>query len=81
MSYWTRVGTIISQGINALLFGGHPDMSLSTRALLQRQHWFWYWVYVIAEAVFDEGHCERSLESDLRFAADLEKLASGEMKL
>ena len=67
-----RAGTALSQLINAAVFGGHPNVSLSTRAWHdQHKSRFWFAVRVAADWLFGEGHCERSCEEDLVFAHDV----------
>lgn len=75
LGYLTRVGTVISQAINALVCNGHPDMSLSTRAYLERDTSAWWLrVYWIAEILFGAGHCRDSFESDVQFANDIKQI-------
>jgi hypothetical protein len=64
-----KFGTLMSQSVNALLLGGHPDMSLSTRAELEKDSSrFWALIYRNAERLFGEGHCRDSLMSDIDMA-------------
>ena len=68
-SWRIKFGTLFSQSINALVLGGHPDMSLSTRAYFERDSSpFWGRVYRTAEGLFGAGHCYDSFESDLEMA-------------
>jgi hypothetical protein len=64
-----KFGTLLSQSVNALLLGGHPDMSLSTRAYLEKDNSrFWAFIHRAAERLFGEGHCYESFMSDLEMA-------------
>lgn len=74
MSYLTRIGTVLSQAANALVFNGHPDMSLSSRAYLEQDHWFWGLVRSIADTLFGAEHCKDSWASDVRYANDINHL-------
>ena len=67
-----RTGTALSQVINAMIFGGHPNVSLSTRAFYdQHKSRFWMLVRIMADAIFGQGHCEQSREEDRAFARDI----------
>jgi hypothetical protein len=70
---WTvKAGTLISQAINALIIGGHPDMSLSTRAYLEADHsQFWRFVFRAANRLFGPAHCFESWQSDMEYAHDI----------
>ena len=71
-SWRVRTGTALSQLINAAIFGGHPNVSISTRAFYdQHKSRFWLSVRVVADWLFGEGHCEQSCEEDMQFAHDL----------
>ena len=67
-----RTGTALSQLINAALFGGHPNVSISTRAFYdQHKSRFWMMVRIMADAIFGEHHCEMSREEDIIFAREV----------
>jgi hypothetical protein len=67
-----KAGTLLSQSINALILGGHPDMSLSTRAYLESDHSsFWRFVFRAANRLFGTTHCFDSWQSDLEYARDI----------
>jgi hypothetical protein len=68
MNDWrSRVGSAISQLVNAALPGGHEDESLSARAHYE-QHTsrFWAAVRVASDTLFfrQPDHCAKSAESD-----------------
>ena len=67
-----RTGAALSQLINAALFGGHMNETLSARAD-REQHTskFWRAMRVIADALFGDGHCHDSREEDIIFACDI----------
>lgn len=80
MSYIAKAGTVLSQAANALVFNGHPDMSLSTRAYLEREQSEWWWaVYSWAEALFGAGHCEGSWEADCRYADNIKQIQNAQI--
>jgi hypothetical protein len=67
-----RTGTALSQLINAALFGGHPNVSLSTRAWHEHKtSRFWSFIRIMADAIFGQGHCEASREEDIIFAREV----------
>jgi hypothetical protein len=67
-----RTGTALSQLINAALFAGHPNVSLSTRAFYdQDKSRFWKLIRITADAIFGQYHCEVSCEEDIIFARDV----------
>jgi hypothetical protein len=67
-----RTGTAFSQLINAALFNGHPNQSISTRAFYdQHKSRFWSFIRIMADAIFGENHCEMSCEEDIIFAREV----------
>jgi len=71
-SWRVRTGTAFSQLINAAVFGGHPNVSISTRAFYdQDKSRFWMMVRIIADAIFGQYHCEMSREEDIIFAREV----------
>jgi len=72
MNWLTKFGTLISQTVNALLFGGHPDESLSARAFHeQHSSRFWAFVFMAANGIFGANHCYEAARSDLDYAEDV----------
>lgn len=66
-----RLGTILSQFVHTLI-GGHPDLSLSSAAHVNRRDSAaWERVARIADRIFGAGHCEESFEADCQFAVDI----------
>jgi hypothetical protein len=71
MSWLTKLGTLISQTINALIFQGHPDESLSARSFHEREtSRFWAFIYSAANWIFGADHCYQAALSDKQFAED-----------
>ena len=71
-SWRVRTGTALSQLINAAFFGGHPNVSLSTRAWHEHKtSRFWNLIKIMADAIFGQYHCEISCEEDIIFARDV----------
>lgn len=70
---WTvKAGTLLSQSINALILGGHPDQSLSSRALTEQESSpRWRWVRVTADRLLGEHHCRDAYEADVQFGRDV----------
>jgi hypothetical protein len=67
-----KAGTLLSQAVNALLCGGHPDQSLSARAYAeQHDSPGWRRVAQLADRIFGAGHCQAAYESDILFALDI----------
>lgn len=65
MSYFKRLGAVLSHLINVLLFNGNPNESVSARAWREERHG---WVNAI-EKVLKTGHCRRAHESDVDWAS------------
>ena len=70
MSYVTRVGAWLSQGLNCIFFNGSPDQTISARAYLNRNNKYWYLAYLGINALFfwQENHCKESHQADINFA-------------
>ena len=65
MNWLTKFGTLISQTINALIFQGHPDESLSARAFHEHSDSrFWAFIYRAANLIFGADHCYQAALSD-----------------
>lgn len=69
----SRIGTILSQLTNVLLFNGHPDETISGRAYRMgviAGNPVWLRRMQIIDALFfwEEEHCRASHEEDLIFA-------------
>ena len=58
----------MSQLLNAALFGGHPNESISGRAYRERRPWE-RWINRMLW--FDPDHCRVSYENDVRYAGQL----------
>jgi len=72
MNWLTKFGTLLSQTINALIFGGHPDESLSARSFHEHAHSsFWAFIYTAANWIFGANHCYEAARSDLNFAEEI----------
>lgn len=76
LGYLTRVGAWISQGINCVCLGGHPDQTVSARAWLNRGSAGWRSAYRVINGVFfwQADHCRASHASDVEFAERIAKL-------
>lgn len=70
--YLSRIGTIISQTLNVILFNGDPDESISARAYRRTQEGSVKWARVVrvidAIFFFEPGHCRRAYQTDLSHA-------------
>lgn len=67
-----RTGTALSQLINAAVFAGHPNMSMSHRAWREHEtSHFWSMIRVLADWLYGPGHCSGSVEEDRRYAIDI----------
>ena len=67
-----RTGAAFSQLINAAVFAGHMNETLSARAdREQSTSRFWNLIRIIADAIFGRGHCKQSRDEDYQFANDL----------
>lgn len=62
-----------SQGLNAVLLGGNPNMTVSARCWVNRERAGWAWGYRVINRFFfwQVDHCKRSYEDDLRFARSI----------
>ena len=68
---WTvKAGTLLSQAVNALIFGGHPDQALSSRAHVETTR-FWRFIRWAADWLFGQGHCQKAYEADVKFGYDI----------
>lgn len=63
----------ISQGLNAVLLAGNPNMTVSARCYVNRERAGWALAYrVINRAFFwQSDHCRQSYEDDLQFARSI----------
>ena len=72
MKWLHKLGTLVSQTINALIFQGHPDESLSARSYHERENSrFWVFIYRAANLIFGADHCYEAALSDREFAEDV----------
>ena len=68
---WTvKAGTLLSQAVNALVCGGHPDQTLSSRAWTDNSP-FWLRIRKVANRLFGAKHCKESYEADVQFGYDI----------
>lgn len=69
MNWLAKLGTLLSQTLNVLLFNGHPDESLSARAYHEYANSrLWRFIYHAANWIFGDEHCHEAARSDLEFA-------------
>lgn len=79
LSYGLRVGDGLSQLANVtIFFGDNPNESVSGRCYRQKRKWFWGKMLLVIDwclSPFEEDHCKKSHEADVKRAADLLKSA------
>lgn len=63
-----RIGDATSQLVNALLFDGHPNESISGRAWREQRPWR---IWIDRLLWFDADHCRISYENDLKYARQI----------
>jgi hypothetical protein len=70
LNYFINIGEIISQAGNAIFLAGNPNMTISARCYLARNHPKWGWCYKVVNKIFfwQEDHCRSSWVSDIVFA-------------
>ena len=74
-SWRVKAGTLLSQSINALLLGGHPDQAISSRAYIEQDRSeAWRWVRIQADRLFGENHCRDAYGADVRFGEDVAEI-------
>lgn len=68
MNRLIRAGDALSQLLNVVLLGGHPNESLSGRAWRTQSVW-----YKVIDVLFlwDTDHCRVSHENDVAYAKEL----------
>ena len=68
MEYLMNILAAISQLFNALI-GGDPNLTVSARCYLSREHWFWGALRKLLNWVFwrEEDHCYKSWRADVAF--------------
>lgn len=66
--YLTRIGDALSQLLNAALFGGHPNESISGLAWRENRPWR---PWIDRLLWFDKDHCRNAYENDLAYARRL----------
>ena len=74
-SWRVKAGTLLSQAVNALILGGHPDQTCSSRAWTdQHKSARWAWIRIQADRLFGENHCRYAYEADVKFGADINEM-------
>lgn len=77
--YFIRFGDALSQLFNvAIFFSENPNESVSGRCYRQKRKWFWGKMLLVIDwcaSPFEEDHCKKSHEADVKRAADLLKSA------
>lgn len=68
-NYWARVGTIISQALNVILFNGHPDESLSARAYRSKNQTLIRFIDTVF--FWEPNHCFNAFVTDVDRAQEL----------
>lgn len=71
MTDWLlRIAAWLSQGINCVLLGGSPDMTVSSRCHYNRHKRGWNAARLTINTIFffQEDHCRTSYQSDVAFA-------------
>lgn len=68
-SYIQRIGTIISQSTNVILFNGHPDESISARCHREKR----FRCIDVIDFIFGYGHCWSAHRIDLAHAEEILK--------
>lgn len=70
----------LSQLLNAVC-GGHPNMTLSARAYLEREKPCWAFIEKSINTLFfwQHDHCFWSWQQDVRFCAGLDSLKDGDV--
>lgn len=71
MSYGQRAMLALDQFVGALIPGGSLDMTISTRAGLNKHRWQWRWLYLALDTCFPR-HCERARTHDMERARAME---------
>lgn len=68
IKYLIRIGDALSQLLNVVLLGGHPNESLSGRAWRTQSVW-----HKVIDLVlwFDKDHCRTAYINDLHYAYEL----------
>lgn len=73
-SYIQKVGTLLSQTVNALVLGGNPDQSISSRAWANKDgSSTWATARSYIDAIFGKDHCKDSFDTDVDFALEVIK--------
>jgi hypothetical protein len=80
-SYTDGLLTNISQTIHSL-FGGHPDLSISSQAFINRNKPFWSEFCIMIDTImfWEPDHCKKSFLTDVKFAEDIIELAKEVLK-
>ena len=70
--------TLISQKIQSRIARGSPDLTISSRAYINRNIYPWNYVYTITNALFffQEDHCYLSYKRDVAFAIEIMRIES-----
>lgn len=76
LAYLSRAAAWFSQGINAVLLGGHHDQTVSARCYVNRYERPWAYLRVgidwFAFKVFkQQEHCKKSHEADVQWAQEV----------
>lgn len=77
MDYLLGVLVWLSQGLNAVLLAGHPDMTVSARCHVNRHRTGWKHLRRVLNAAFfwQVDHCASSFASDVNYSRQILQLA------
>lgn len=69
-NYFTGIAAWFSQGMNAIVLGGHHDMTVSARCHINRHRPGWRTARRIINRIFfwQQDHCKSSFRSDVMYA-------------
>jgi hypothetical protein len=66
MTVWERIWLLLSQAVNALRYGGHPDESLSARAWRERSQPQWERRRSRIDRFLGVNHCKDVHEEQIK---------------
>lgn len=70
-SYWYHLLNWMSQTINTIVFCGHHDIGVSSRAWAEQGDPFWDWMRRALDAILGDGHCQAAWLVDVANALDV----------
>lgn len=74
--YFSGLASLFSQTVNALVLGGHHDMSLSARCFTEHQllgNYKWGPIHFFIDQLFfwEYSHCEKSFLRDVEYSKEI----------